>query len=208
MNRPMTQMFYKTIYGTDVEDDQPIEMFLSKNMKLIIEKLQLHNSSLLFDNIQTPREGCIHCGHEREPSVPVKDIEQLRVWRILDVISDKKIDIIPTDIGYKYINSGLPEEKLWAILPVSINNVPMDRVEKTVAIGVLKRIGAINIENGVIKKANLMAYNDYMDNVLLDLRANKYNSMLIDRGILKQIETNRRYVSLTPIGKKLMGNAL
>ncbi len=81
----------------------------------------------------------------------------LKLKGLVEILEEEVTEIKLTDLGEKYLSEGLPEKRLLTILKES-GEVPIhkakelfDEDEFSIALGVLKKKGAISIEDGTIK---------------------------------------------------------
>ncbi|MCW1294987.1 MAG: hypothetical protein QXP07_04020, partial [Candidatus Parvarchaeum sp.] len=126
-----------------------------------------------------------------------------------------------TDLGQKYLKDGLPEYRVFEFLRHNktveykqlFSSVPMEKDELNAAIGVLKRMLAINIEGGKItvnpdKSAKVEEQNRVLQIVEKEQNVNYDGTAdLIRRGIMEQVSEIKEKFSITPAGIKLLKNS-
>lgn len=189
------------VYGTTCDEGGPLGRYFGEDTKRVIMMLAiLPNVPMKFEDIKIDREPCHHCHHPREPATPIKVIEDLRYYGLVDVENAIRSTVSLTEMGGNYLRNRLPEEELWSLLPRPINDIPMDQTEKGVAIGILKKLGAIKIENGIVTKNNVDTYLSYILDVRDSLTGKELNRELIGRKLLSVTDTTERMVKITDKG--------
>ena len=126
-----------------------------------------------------------------------------------------------TSLGEKYLKEGLPEYRVFEFLIVNkvveykqlFSSVPMEKNELNAAIGVLKKMSAINIDGGKItvnpdKLENVEEQNEILRKIEEDGEAD-YPGIadLIRRGIIEQVSEIREKFSITQSGIKIIKNS-
>ncbi|MGC8533484.1 MAG: phenylalanine--tRNA ligase subunit alpha [Candidatus Parvarchaeum sp.] len=138
-----------------------------------------------------------------------------------------KIDNIATNglrltaLGQKYLKEGLPEYRVFEFLRHNkiveykqlFSSVPMEKNELNAAVGVLKRMLAINIEGGKItvnldKSEKVEQQNSVLQMVEKEQNVN-YDGIndLIRRGIVEQVNEIKEKFSITRTGINVLKNS-
>lgn len=126
-----------------------------------------------------------------------------------------------TSLGQKYLKEGLPEYRVFDLVRRNktveykqlFSSVPMEKDELNAAIGVLKRMLAINIEGGKItvnpdKSARVEEQNSVLAAVEKEQNVS-YEGIadLLRRGIIEQVSEIREKFSITQAGIKVLKNS-
>ncbi len=126
-----------------------------------------------------------------------------------------------TSLGQKYLKEGLPEYRVFNFVRRNetveykqlFSSVPMEKDELNAAIGVLKRLLAISVDNGrITANAGKSAEIDERNAVLQSVEKGQKTDYagtedLIRRGIIEQVDEIREKISITPAGIKVLKDA-
>lgn len=156
-------------------------------------------------------------------------LEEIEVMRALQWLENKNIlkieediteQIIIGNLGKIYLTKGLPERQLLTFLkkgPAILENIPLDKNEKNIALGELKKKGAITIgkEIALTKTGKTLLEKDLPEELFLKtLPKDLKNLSAEETNIFQQLkprkeliivkEEKKRSVMLTDLGKKLV----
>lgn len=193
-----------------MEEENIIRM-LNKNDKMLLSALE--HSEMFSSEIELK--------YALERSTVIKSARKLFSLGLvkIDNVTSNKIRL--TSLGQKYLKEGLPEYRLFDFLRRNkiveykqlLFSVSMDKDEINAAIGVLKRMLAININGGKItvnldKAAEVEEKNRVLVAVEKEQDVNyDVASDLIRRGIIEQINEIKEKFSITQFGIKVLKNS-
>ncbi len=90
----------------------------------------------------------------------MRDLEELASKKLVNVSRRKAYSIRVTNLGRKYLETGLPEEKLFEVIKSLGKEVPISELrsicglennEFAAAVGILRRFSVISVSGGVVK---------------------------------------------------------
>ena len=191
-------------------EEKNIIRMLSKTDKILLSALE--NGEMFSNEVE------LKCGLER--AAVINSARKLLSLGLVNIESITETMFRLTPLGQKYLKEGLPEYRVFDFARINktfeykqlFSSVPMDKDELNAAIGVLKRLLAINVEGGKIT-ANLdkSSQIEERNKILISIENGKnidFNSVqdFIKRGIIEQINEIKEKFSITKEGIKILKN--